>query len=327
MNKQREEITLKDLADIFIPKVWFIALVAVVFAGVFGGYSMFFKRDTYTSNAIYMLGKVPYSNSTSETVGLNASEVEAMQTMIENSMQIINATDFAEDVLAKILEHDIDNKKAIAAVEAERDGVIASIQSQIEEKYLEINRATLPLESEKVTKLYEEINDLRDEIANQKAHYNGIIEPLRRPKITDDQIKAVNSIKENDISVGMIRGAMSVSLTGANTTCYNFRVTTSDPILSLAIATAAGEILSERLIQTGYAIKVDCIGVPRLPSAPDSKNVVKNAIIGCFAGALISMLAVFVISKLDVIVRSKEKLESNFNIPIIGVIPSFGEDN
>ena len=61
MNKQREETTLKDLADIFIPKVWFIVLVAVIFAGAFGGYSMFFKQNTYTSTAIYMIGKIPYS--------------------------------------------------------------------------------------------------------------------------------------------------------------------------------------------------------------------------------------------------------------------------
>ena len=46
MNKQREEMTLKDLADIFIPKVWFIVLVAVIFEGAFGGYSMFFSNHS-----------------------------------------------------------------------------------------------------------------------------------------------------------------------------------------------------------------------------------------------------------------------------------------
>lgn len=327
MNKQREEITLKDLADIFIPKAWFIVLVAVIFAGAFGGYSMFFKQNTYTSTAIYMIGKIPYSNSTSETVGLNASEVEAMQTMIENSMQIINATDFSEDVLDKILEHDIDNKKAIASIEAECKSVVDALEDEIVAKEYERTQCKLPEQSDKVNEINEEINEIKKEISEQKKHYDDRIESMRRPKITEDQIKAINSIDEDEITVGMIKGGMSVSLTGANTTCYYFNVTTEDPQLSLAIASAAGEILSERLIDTGYAIKVDCIGVPRLPSAPDSKNVVRNAIIGCLAGALLAMLAVFVISKLDVVVRSKEKLENSFNIPVIGVIPSFSDDN
>ena len=324
MKKQRDEVTLNDLANIFLPKLWFIVLVSIVFAGAFGGYSMIFKPDTYTSTAKYMIGKVPYSNSTSETVGLNASEVEAMQTMIENSMQIINATDFSEDVLEKILEHDIDN----SLIKDDLNREYQSLKVELESKIKSVENA---IKGETNADKLKDLNDKLDNynIALDVLHetYPDLISALDRPLITEEQINAINSIQKENISVGMIKGAMSVSLTGTNTTCYNFTVTTSNPDLSLAIATAAGEILSERLIDTGYAIKVDCIQVPRRANTEDSKHVLRNSVIGLVAGALISMLFVFVISKLDVIVRSKEKLEATFDIPVIGMIPSFEEDN
>lgn len=324
MNRQRDEITLKDLTDIFIPKIWLIVLVALVFGGAFGGYSMFFKQNTYTSTAIYMIGKVPYSNSASETVGLNSSEVEAMQTMIENSMQIINATDFAEDVLDKIKEHDVDNSEAMKKIAEEHRALVHKIDDKRDS--LERERRNTS-NADRIAVLEAEIKDLETTLKVLEDMYPNIIADLERPLITQEQIDAINSIDVSRISYNTIKNSMSVSLTGDNTTCYTFTVTTSDPKLSLAIATAAGEILSERLIDTGYAIKVDCIGIPRLAISPDSKNVVRNSVVGFAAGALLTMLAVFVISKLDVIVRSKEKLENTFNIPVIGMIPSFGDDD
>ena len=49
MKKQREEITIRDLANIFIPKLWLIVLVAVVFGAVVAVNTVFFTEDTYTS--------------------------------------------------------------------------------------------------------------------------------------------------------------------------------------------------------------------------------------------------------------------------------------
>ena len=45
-----------------------------------------------------------------------------------------------------------------------------------------------------------------------------------------------------------------------------------------------------------------------------------------FAGAVLTALIVFVVAKLDIVIRSKEKLEQSFNVPVIGVIPRFETD-
>ena len=61
MSRKNKETTVKDLIEVFLPKLWIILLVGVLLAGILSVYSIFFKKDTYTASAeIYV-----YKNSTS----------------------------------------------------------------------------------------------------------------------------------------------------------------------------------------------------------------------------------------------------------------------
>ena len=60
-----------------------------------------------------------------------------------------------------------------------------------------------------------------------------------------------------------------------------------------------------------------------LPEAPDGKNVLRNAIIGFAGGMIATMLLIFVASRFDVTIRSKEELERAIDVPILGVIPRY----
>ena len=53
MKKRNEELTFKDILDVFVPKIWIIAIVAVVLAAVMGAYSAIFVKDTYTTKTIF----------------------------------------------------------------------------------------------------------------------------------------------------------------------------------------------------------------------------------------------------------------------------------
>ena len=59
----------------------------------------------------------------------------------------------------------------------------------------------------------------------------------------------------------------------------------------------------------------------RSPPADQSSERVRNTAIGFIGGALFAMAVIFIVFKLDVLVRSKERLEECFDIPVIGVIP------
>jgi capsular polysaccharide biosynthesis protein len=238
MKKQNDEITIKGLINIFLPKLWIIILVAVLFGAAFGGYSKFMKKDTYTSSGKYMMSKINYTE-VYEMTGLTSSEVDAMQLMIANMQEIVDTNRFA----------------------------------------------------------------------------NKVIERLR----SDYDIT-------RDFTAAEIRPMMKVVLSGDNTTCYYLRVTSDNPEISKAVAEVAGALLVDDYKETKYAVTIDLKDDPTLPTAPDSKNVVRNTVIGFAGGFLLAAIAVFVVSKLDVVIRSREKLEDNIDLPVLGVIPKLESD-
>jgi len=60
-----------------------------------------------------------------------------------------------------------------------------------------------------------------------------------------------------------------------------------------------------------------------MPKGPDSSNAVRNAVVGFGIGFVASMLVVFVMAKMDVVIRSRETIEAAFDIPVLGGIPRY----
>ena len=246
MKKQREEITIKELIDIFLPKIWIVALVAVVFAGLLGGYSMFIKDDTYTSKASFVMVKIPtqYNDSTGTTAvttGLTASEIQAMQSMISMSEQVIQTYEYLSNVKAQLVARD--------------------------------------------------------------ARYECI-------------------------SVSQLKSMLSIEIVG-EATCFDLSVISEDSQLSYDVSDIVYQTFPNVIedVFDSYSVTIKMIDPPRKAASANGKGTFKNAVIGGVAGGVLSMLAIFVISKLDVVIRSKEKLENSFDIPVIGLIPRFEEEN
>ena len=235
MKKQNGEITIKDILDIFIPKLWFILLVGAICAVALGGFASM-KTNTYTAQSTFMMVKVPMSNSEATNTGLNAAEIEAMQQMISSSKYVLSSTSFCQKVRERL------------------DG-------------------------------YENV------------------------KISD------------------IASMISVSLMD-DTTCFAITTQSTDPKLSHDIANVVHELFPEDLMERlPYAIKISTLDYPEVPENADDKNVARNAFIGGAAGLVLSALIVFLVAKFDVVIRSREKLEESFNIPILGVIPRLDPDD
>lgn len=134
-------------------------------------------------------------------------------------------------------------------------------------------------------------------------------------KLTDDY-----SIET--LSTGQVKNMLSVSLSGQDTTCYYFSVTAYSPEYAKAVADVAGQLLVQEYQEMSkYAIDISRIDDPTVPTSKDSKNVVRNGIIGFAAGLFLSMVLVFIFNRFDVVVRGRDKIEENFDIPILGVIP------
>lgn len=131
-----------------------------------------------------------------------------------------------------------------------------------------------------------------------------------------------------DYDVSDIASMMSVSLVNSDTTCYYFSVTTGNAKHSQIIADIAGEFLKDQYLEnTKYAIDITRIDDPQAPLSRNSKNVMRNTLIGFAGGLLFSLVLIFVLSRFDIVIRTRDKLEDSFDIPILGVIPRLELEN
>lgn len=244
--RENDEITIKGLIDIFLPKMWLIVVIGVLFAGAFGVYSKFIKDDTYTSTAKFIMVKVPtkYSNedtNTAQNTGINANEITAMQSLIEMAEQVMKTDDFLLTV--------------------------------------------------------------KDELVKRNEEYS-------------------------EYSVADLRSMLSISLDGEGTV-FDLKCVSGSSQISFDVTEVVYLTLPAVIkdVFDSYAIIIKDIQTPSEALAPNSKNTTRNTIIGFLAGVLLGMVAVFVVSKLDVVIRTKEKIESSFDIPVIGVIPHLDANN
>ena len=96
MKKQNDEITLYGLWEMFLPKIWIIALVSVIFAAVFGVYTLFIKKDTYTSTVDF------YTRA--EQGNTSTSDLNYAQSMVGMFSEYIQLVGFRSHILNKLYE-------------------------------------------------------------------------------------------------------------------------------------------------------------------------------------------------------------------------------
>ena len=91
MTKQNKEITFKDILSVFIPKLWIIVVVALLFASIFAFYSAFIVEDTYTSYSVMCVRK--------NTEALQVTDIALAESIIDIVSYRINAPDFLNKIL------------------------------------------------------------------------------------------------------------------------------------------------------------------------------------------------------------------------------------
>ncbi len=95
MKKKNDEITFKDILGIFIPKMWLILLVAIVFSAIMAIYSIN-KPKTYTSYSVSSIVK------DSETV--NTQDFATSDTIIANISYRVKSNEFLVDAKNRIVQ-------------------------------------------------------------------------------------------------------------------------------------------------------------------------------------------------------------------------------
>ena len=132
-----------------------------------------------------------------------------------------------------------------------------------------------------------------------------------------------------DLSTSKISSATNIKKLNS-TQVFDIIVTTDDPMLSFAIADCVSNAIYEELPgllpYPKGTIEFTIVEDASIPSAANSRNVVRNSIIGFAIGLVVALIAVFIFSVIDVVIRDKKKLVDNFEAPVLGVIPDFEID-
>ncbi len=107
---------------------------------------------------------------------------------------------------------------------------------------------------------------------------------------------------------------------------YSFSVTHADKQISYKIAEYVFEAIQAQEQQdvANSTVKPDfiVINAPKLAEGRDSKNTVRNSLLGFVTGAILAAVVIIIVVFSDKTIRDKKKIEDNFDIPFLGIIPS-----
>lgn len=100
MRKRNDEFSLKELINIFIPKLWLILIVALIFGSLMAVYSAILKEDTYTSTTrIHVTKEMGYGYDYA------VSDVDFATSYLETYKMVLTIPDFLNNVLTHLDEN------------------------------------------------------------------------------------------------------------------------------------------------------------------------------------------------------------------------------
>ena len=144
---------------------------------------------------------------------------------------------------------------------------------------------------------------------------------LKSESVLNDVIASLpTEYNQYNVTASYLRDVMSISEEGNGV--FKISVTTNNPQLSFALAEGLENIAPSAIKNNIRSVlSITIFESPRLPSAPNSKNVVRNAVIAFLAGMIISAAVIWIVDMFDVVIHDKKKIEDNFDIPVLGVVP------
>ena len=103
---------------------------------------------------------------------------------------------------------------------------------------------------------------------------------------------------------------------------FYITIRSTDPHEAYAMAEIAVEVAPDILNDVVGVGRVTVIGYPTLDTAPDSPNVVRNAVLAAMVGAVLMYAVFFLIRLFDTTVYTEGDL-AHYGLPVLGVVPTF----
>ncbi len=113
----------------------------------------------------------------------------------------------------------------------------------------------------------------------------------------------------------------------SNTEAFSVTVTDRDKNVAYSIAQAIADLAPDEIVRVVEAGSVKIIDSPKVAKEANDIGLTRNIIFGFVAGFVISFAVFFFAEIMDVTIYSEEDIESKFDYPIIGTVPSIITDS
>ena len=160
---------------------------------------------------------------------------------------------------------------------------------------------------------------------NDIQMYQKLLQTYAETIKTNEVVQAaINSTNNADLTVPAVKGALTVTPV-SDTQILQIKYQNKSPEVAKAILeniTNEFVILAKELVPNGNVRVIEAVQLPENPVAPNKKM---NVAIAFLLGLMVSVGLVFLIEYLDNTFKSKEELERELDIPVVGIIPEVEE--
>ena len=161
--------------------------------------------------------------------------------------------------------------------------------------------------------------DLGDLNTNRRlAETYGVIVDSRR----------VASLVIDEMGLGMTPGSLNARVNVAQVRSTEFieiQVTDPDPQRAALIANTIGEVFRDTVIEIMQVDNVSTLDEAIVPTRHSSPNERLNIAIGGVLGVMLGVFLVFVVEYFDNTVKSREDVDRQLGLPVLGSIPYMEE--
>ena len=160
---------------------------------------------------------------------------------------------------------------------------------------------------------------------NDIQMYQKLLQTYAETIKTNEVIQAAINNTNADLSVKDVKDSLTVTPI-ADTQILQIKYKNNDPEVAKSILeniTNEFVILSKELVPNGNVRVIEAVQLPEDPVAPNKKM---NIAIAFLLGLMVSVGLVFLLEYLDNTFKTKENLERELSIPVVGLIPSFDEE-
>lgn len=159
---------------------------------------------------------------------------------------------------------------------------------------------------------------------NDIQMYQKLLKTYAETVKTNEVLQGAINNTNSDLTVSSVKGALTVTPV-ADTQILQIKYQNKNPEVAKEILESITNefvILAKELVPNGNVRVIEAVQLPENPVAPNKKM---NVAIAFLLGLMVSVGLVFLIEYLDNTFKSKEELERELDIPVVGIIPEVEE--